>query len=63
VIRSLLTLWVSGLLAIVAAVILVPTLAYLTYLLLSALISTKGITTVLMAIAAVSIWHHNRRRF
>jgi hypothetical protein len=62
VIRSLLTLWVSGLLSIVAAVILVPTLAYLTYLLLSALISTKGITTVLMAIAAVSIWHHNTPR-
>ncbi len=62
-IRSLLTLWLSGVLSIIGALVLVPTLAYLSYLLLSALISTKGITTLLMAIAAVCIWHHNRKRY
>jgi hypothetical protein len=62
VIRSLLTLWVSGFLSVIGALILVPTLAYLSYLLLSALISTKGITTLVMAIVAMSMWHHNRQR-
>ena len=62
-IRSLLTLWLSGVFSIIGALVLVPTLAYLSYLLLAALVSSKGITTLLMAIGAVCIWHHNRKRF
>jgi hypothetical protein len=42
VIRSLLMLWVSGMASAIAALILVPSLFYLTYLLLSAVASAAG---------------------
>ncbi len=60
-IRSLLTLWVSGMASAIAALILVPSLFYLTYLLLSAVASVQAILPLLMTIAMFVYWHRKRR--
>ena len=60
-IRSLLTLWVSGMASAIAALILVPALFYLTYLLLSAVASAQAILPLLMTIAMFVYWHRKRR--
>jgi hypothetical protein len=45
----------------IAALILVPALFYLTYLLLSAVASAQAILPLLMTIAMFVYWHRKRR--
>ena len=60
-ILSLLSLWVTGLISAVAALVLVLVLFYLTYLVLSAAISLKGLVPLALAIGWFLVWRQERR--
>ena len=59
-ILSLLSLWVTGLISAVAALVLVLVLFYLTYLVLSAAISLKGLVSLALAIGWFLVWRQER---
>ncbi len=59
-ILSLLSLWVTGLISAVAALVLVLVLFYLTYLVLSAAISLKGLVPLALAIGWFLVWRQER---
>jgi len=55
-IASVLSLWITGLISAVAAIVLVLLLFYLTYLVLSAAISLKGLMPLVVAIGWFLVW-------
>jgi hypothetical protein len=55
-IASVLSLWITGLISAVAAIVLVLLLFYLTYLVLSAAISLKGLMPLALAIGWFLVW-------
>ncbi len=57
---SVLSLWVTGLISAVAALVLVLALFYLTYLVLSAAISLKGLVPLALAIGWFLVWRQER---
>ena len=57
---SLLSLWVTGLISAAAALVLVLVLFYLTYLVLSAAISLKGLMPLALAIGWFLVWRQER---
>ena len=57
---SVLSLWVTGLISAVAAIVLVLLLFYLTYLVLSAAISLKGLMPLAVAIGWFLVWRQER---
>ena len=57
---SVLSLWVTGLISAVAALVLVLVLFYLTYLVLSAAISLKGLVPLALAIGWFLVWRQER---
>ena len=57
---SVLSLWVTGLISAVAAIVLVLLLFYLTYLVLSAAISLKGLMPLALAIGWFLVWRQER---
>jgi hypothetical protein len=57
---SLLSLWVTGLISAAAALVLVLALFYLTYLVLSAAISLKGLVPLALAIGWFLVWRQER---
>jgi hypothetical protein len=59
---SLLSLWVTGLISAVAALVLVLLLFYFTYLVHSAAISLKGLTPLALAIGWFLVWRQERNR-
>jgi hypothetical protein len=59
-IRSSLSLWVTGLISATAALVLVLALFYLTYLVLSAAISLKGLVPLALAIGWFLVWGQER---
>jgi hypothetical protein len=59
---SVLSLWVTGLISAAAALLLVLALFYLTYLVLSAAISLKGLVPLALAIGWLLIWRQERSR-
>ena len=59
-IASLLSMWITGLISAVAALVLVLALFYLTYLVLSAAVSLKGLMPLVLAIGWFFIWRQER---
>ena len=59
-IASLLSMWITGLISAVAALVLVLALFYLTYLVLSAAVSHKGLMPLVLAIGWFFIWRQER---
>jgi len=59
-IASVLSLWITGLISAVAAIVLVLLLFYLTYLVLSAAISLKGLMPLVVAIGWFLVWRQER---
>jgi hypothetical protein len=59
-IASVLSLWITGLISAVAAIVLVLLLFYLTYLVLSAAISLKGLMPLALAIGWFLVWRQER---
>ncbi len=57
---SVLSLWVTGLISAVAALVLVLALFYLTYLVLSAAISLKGLVPLAVGIGWFLVWRQER---
>ena len=57
---SVLSLWVTGLISAVAALVLVLALFYLTYLVLSAAISLKGLMPLAVGIGWFLVWRQER---
>lgn len=57
---SVLSLWITGLISATVALVLVPALFYLTYLVLSAAISLKGLVPLALAIGWLLIWRQER---
>ena len=57
---SVLSLWVTGLISAAAALVLVVALFYLTYLVLSAAISLKGLMPLAVAIGWFLVWRQER---
>jgi anaerobic C4-dicarboxylate transporter len=57
---SVLSLWVTGLISAAAALVLVLALFYLTYLVLSAAISLKGLVPLALAIGWFLVWRQER---
>ena len=57
---SVLSLWVTGLISAAAALVLVLALFYLTYLVLSAAISLKGLVPLALAIGWFFVWRQER---
>jgi anaerobic C4-dicarboxylate transporter len=57
---SVVSLWVTGLISAVAALVLVLALFYLTYLVLSAAISLKGLVPLALAIGWFLVWRQER---
>jgi hypothetical protein len=57
---SVLSLWVTGLISAAAALVLVVALFYLTYLVLSAAISLKGLMPLVVAIGWFLVWRQER---
>ena len=59
-IASVLSLWITGLISAVAAIVLVLLLFYLTYLVLSAAVSLKGLMPLALAIGWFLVWRQER---
>jgi hypothetical protein len=59
-IASLLSMWITGLISAAAALVLVLALFYLTYLVLSAAVSLKGLMPLVLAIGWFFIWRQER---
>jgi len=59
-IASVLSLWVTGLISAAVALALIPALFYLTYLVLSAAISLKGLLPLALAIGWFLVWRQER---
>ena len=59
-IASLLSMWITGFISAVAALVLVLALFYLTYLVLSAAVSLKGLMPLVLAIGWFFIWRQER---
>jgi hypothetical protein len=57
---SVLSLWVTGLISAAAALVLVVALFYLTYLVLSAVISLQGLMPMVVAIGWFFVWRQER---
>ena len=57
---SLLSMWITGLVSAAAAIVLVLTLFYLTYLVLSAAVSLKGLMPLALAIGWFLVWRQER---
>jgi len=57
---SVLSLWITGLVSAAAAIILVLTLFYLAYLVLSAALSLKGLVPLALAIGWFFVWRQEQ---
>ena len=57
---SLLSMWITGLVSAAAAIALVLALFYLTYLVLSAAVSLKGLMPLALAIGWLLVWRQER---
>ena len=57
---SLLSMWITGLVSAAAAIVLVLALFYLTYLVLSAAVSLKGLMPLALAIGWFLVWRQER---
>ena len=53
-------MWITGLISAAAALVLVLALFYLTYLVLSAAVSLKGLMPLVLAIGWFFIWRQER---
>lgn len=59
---TLLSLWVAGLISVAVGLIVVPALFYLTYLVLSAAMSFKGLVPLALATGWLVAWRQERNR-
>ena len=57
---SLLSMWITGVVSAAAAIVLVLALFYLTYLVLSAAVSLKGLMPLALAIGWFLVWRKER---
>ena len=57
---SLLSMWITGLVSAAAAIVLVLALFYLTYLVLSAAVSLKGLILLVLAIGWFLVWRQDQ---
>ena len=57
---SLLSMWITGVISAAAAIVLILALFYLTYLVLSAAISMKGLMPLALAIGWFLVWRQER---